>query len=121
MQTTLKNINSSDVVAYFIWLPCIRSDSKEEAVARVSEFDDPRARNYWDESRLTGDAWQQQLGLSSFAWDVYFLFDRSASWQKGAPLPTFWMHQLSSAMNKGPYLDQKQFEAQLKTLVAKKQ
>jgi hypothetical protein len=120
MQMTLNNVKSADVVAYFIWLPCIRNDSKDEAVARVLEFADPRVRNYWDEDRITGNAWQERLSLPSFAWDVYFLFDRSASWQKGVPQPTFWMHQLSDAKDKGPFLDQKEFESRLRTMVASK-
>ena len=120
MQTALKNVNSSDVAAYFIWLPCIRTDSKDEAVARVSEFHDPRIHNYWDEERITGKAWEERLGLPSFAWDVYFLFDRSASWQKDVPQPNYWMHQLMGAKDKAPFLDQKEFESRLNTMVASK-
>jgi len=118
MQKTLKNENSGDVVVYFIWLPCIWTDSKDEATKRVTEFQDPRVRNYWDENRFTGTAWQQRLGLPSFAWDVYFLFDRSANWEKDVPQPTFWMHQLRIAKGKAPFLDESQFESRLKTMVA---
>ena len=120
MQTALMNVNSKDVTAYFVWLPCMQSDSKDEAARRVSEFHDPRVRNYWDEQRITGNAWQERLGLSSFAWDVYFLFDRSASWQKAVPQPTFWMHQLMGAKDKAPFLDEKEFESRLKTMVTNK-
>jgi hypothetical protein len=120
MQTSLKNVTGNQVVAYFVWLPCIRSDSRNEAIQRVSEFDDPRVHNYWDENRVTGTAWQQRLGLPSFAWDVYFLFDQSTTWLKEVPQPTFWMHQLSSAQGKAPFLDEEQFQSQLKTMVAKK-
>jgi len=117
MQTTLKNVSGTDVAVYFIWLPCIRTDSKKEAVERVSEFHDPRVRNYWDEERITGNAWQHRFGLDSFAWDVYFLFDRSATWNKDVPQPTFWMHQLRG-VDQAPYLNQKEFEVRLKTLLA---
>lgn len=120
MQTSLKNVPANDVAAYFIWLPCIRTDSKTEAVDRISEFHDPRVHNYWDEERVTGNAWQERLGLSSFAWDVYFLFDRSTSWPKDVPQPTFWMHQLMDAKDKAPFLDQKEFESRLKEMVGSK-
>ncbi len=118
MQTALKNVNSKDVVAYFVWLPCIRTDSRNEAVTRVSEFHDPRIHNYWDEKRVTGTSWQERLGLPSFAWDVYLLFDRSATWQKEVPQPTFWMHQLMGAQDKATFLDEEQFESHLKTMAA---
>jgi hypothetical protein len=97
----------------------IRGDSKNEAVERVSEFSDARLHNFWDEKRITGNAWQERLGISSFAWDVYFLFDRSASWQKPVPQPTFWMHQLSG-VDKAPFLNEKEFESRVKTMVANK-
>ena len=117
MQTVLKNVSAADVSVYFVWLPCIRSDSKDEAIKRVSEFSDSRVHNYWDEGRLTGNAWQARLGLSTFAWDVYFLFDRSAVWQKPAPQPVFWMHQLGG-VTKAPFLNEKEFETQLKKALA---
>jgi hypothetical protein len=118
MQTVLKNINSADVASYFIWMPCIMGDSRDEAVERVSEFQDPRVHNYWDDKRISGDAWQERLGLSSFAWDTYFIFDRSVVWHKNVPEPTFWMHQIRSAEDKAPFLDEKEFESRLKTILA---
>jgi len=121
MQTVLKNTNSTDVASYLIWMPCIRTDSRNEAVLRVSEYQDPRVHNYWDEERLSGEAWKERLGLPSFAWDTYFIFDRSVVWQKSVPQPTFWMHQLGGALGKAPYLDEKEFESRLKALLAGKQ
>jgi len=121
MQTSLKDANGNDVVAYFVWLPCIRTDSRDEAVQRASEFKDPRVHNYWDGKRLTGDSWGNSLGLPSFAWDVYFLFSRSAKWQTNVPQPAFWMHQLMGAENKAPFLDQTEFESHLKKLIESKQ
>jgi hypothetical protein len=89
IQTTLKSVKSEDVVAYFVWLPILRSDFRSDAVERASEFRDPRVLNYWDAGRFTGTAWQKRLGFDSVAWDVYFLFDRSITWQKDVPQPTF--------------------------------
>src|SRR5262245_18099043 len=119
MQTTLKNVKEADVAMYIIWLPCIPGDSRNDAVQRVSEFTDPRLHNYWDEQRITGNAWKEPLALPMFAWDVYFLFDRSALWQKPVPQPTFWMHQLGAAA-KAPSLDEKEFESRLKTMLTSK-
>ena len=116
MQTALKSINSNNVVAYFVWLPILRSDSKDEAIEQVSEFHDPRVRNYWDEKGRTGMAWQQRLGFVSVAWDVYFLFDRTVTWQKDVPQPTFWMHQLRG-IDKAPFLNETEFQSRLKSMM----
>jgi hypothetical protein len=116
MQTTLRTVNSEDVVAYFVWLPILRSDFRNDALERASEFQDPRVRNYWDENRITGTAWQHRLGSDSVAWDVYFLFDRSTAWQKEVPQPTFWMHQLRG-IDKAPFLNEKEFQTRLKAML----
>ncbi len=116
MQTTLKNIESNDVIAYFVWLPILRSDFKKDAIERATEFQDPRVRNYWDENGITGTAWQRRLGFNSVAWDVYFLFDRSVNWEKEIPQPTFWMHQLRG-IDKAPFLNQQEFQSRLKSML----
>lgn len=116
MQTTLKSINSNNVVAYFVWLPILRNDSKNDAIERASEFSDPRAKNYWDEEGVTGMAWGKLFGFDSVAWDVYFLFDRSVTWQKDIPQPTFWMHQLRG-IDKAPFLNEPEFQSRLKTMM----
>ena len=116
MQTILKSTENKDVVAYFVWLPIQGNDSKLDALERAIEFDDPRVRNYWDEKGVTALAWQKRLELDSVAWDVYFLFDRSVTWETEVPQPTFWMHQLRG-IEKAPYLDQEEFQFRLKSLL----
>ena len=116
MQTALKSVSSDKVVAYFVWLPILRGDSRDEGIERVTEFQDPRVRNYWDEKRITGLAWQQRLGLDSVAWDVYFLFDHSVIWRKDVPQPTYWMHQLRGIDN-APFLNEEEFQLHLKRMI----
>jgi hypothetical protein len=119
MQTTLRSITSDDVVAYFVWLPVMRSDFRNDAIERESEFVDPRVRNYWDEEGLTGIAWQKTLELDSLAWDIYLLFDQSITWEKDAPKPSFWMHQLRG-VDKAPFLNEEEFQARLKMTLERK-
>jgi hypothetical protein len=106
-------------VVYFVWLPILGNDFKLDAIERAIEFDDRRARNYWDEGGVTGMAWQKQLGLESIAWDVYFVFDRSVKWEKEVPQPTFWMHQLRG-IEKAPFLNEKEFQSSLNSILEKK-
>ncbi len=61
--------------------------------------------------------WQQVIGLNEDAWDVYFLYDRSAKWTGDLPpKPSFWMHQLGG-VSEDKYLDPDVFAAQTNSLL----
>ena len=50
--------------------------------------------------------------MTEDAWDVYFLYDRSAKWTGDLPpKPIFWMHQLGG-LSEDKYLDPDVFAAQ---------
>ena len=56
--------------------------------------------------------WRQVIGIDEDAWDVYFLYDRSAKWTGDLPpTPKFWMHQLSG-VSEDNHLDPDVFAAQ---------
>jgi len=56
--------------------------------------------------------WRQVMGMNEDAWDVYFIYDRSAKWTGDLPpKPRFWMHQLGS-LSEQRYLDPDVFAAQ---------
>ena len=56
--------------------------------------------------------WRQVMGMNEDAWDVYFIYDRSAKWTGDLPpKPRFWMHQLGS-LSEQCYLDPDVFAAQ---------
>ena len=46
-------------------------------------FTDPRATEYWDQERLTGRWFAENLGFSfgPIAWDTYYLFGPDAAWE----------------------------------------
>ena len=72
---------------------------------------DIRASHYWDGSGVTMQQWRQVMGMTEDAWDVYFLYDRSAKWRGDLPpKPIFWMHQLGG-LSKDNYLDPEVFAA----------
>jgi copper chaperone CopZ len=119
MQKVLKNISDDRLRAYIIWLPILWSDNRASAEKRAGEFADHRVTYFWDGDRLTGKAWQRALGLSGVAWDVYFVYGAAARWEKEPTVPDFWMHQLSVAENKAPFLNEPEFEVKVKGLLGK--
>jgi len=96
----------------------LRSDSKVAAVQGSLEFTDARLSYFWDEAKLTGQAWGKILNLKKTAWDVYFLYGPKASWKKSPPKPHFWMHQLTGCEDKAPFLDLEGLEIQVKRLLS---
>jgi len=119
MQTVLKNISDERLRAYIIWLPMLASDNRASAETRSGEFADPRVAYFWDGDRLTGQAWQRTLGLSGLAWDIYFLYGGQARWETEPTVPDFWVHQLRVAENKAPFLNEPDFEVQVKEQLSK--
>lgn len=51
--------------------------------------------HYWDPSGRSGDAVQQALGISEYAWDVWLTYPPGPTWSEPAPpAPAAWSHQL---------------------------
>ena len=96
----------------------LRSDSKIASVLGSLEFTDARLSYFWDEAKLTGQAWGKILNLNKPAWDVYFVYGPKASWKKSPPKPNFWMHQLPGCEDKAPFLDLEGLEIQVKRLLS---
>lgn len=94
------------------------SDNKVAAVQGSLEFTDTRLSYFWDEAKLTGQAWGKILNLNKTAWDVYFLYGPKASWKKSPPKPNFWMHQLPGCEDKAPFLDLEGLEVEVKKLLS---
>ena len=94
------------------------SDSKVAALQGSLEFTDTRLSYFWDEAKLTGQAWGKILNLNKTAWDVYFLYGPKASWKKTVPKPNFWMHQLTGCEDKAPFLDLEGLEVEVKRLLS---
>ena len=71
----------------------------------------PRIRHYWDGDRHVGSAVSPLIeGLDIPAWDVWMLYEPGAEWHSGAPVPTWWEHQLSWLdQHKERFLDAERF------------
>jgi hypothetical protein len=80
---------------YVIWVPMLPTDNAEAAKAEEGLFPDERITHWYDAHKAAADAWSSFVGLTTTTWDVYALYDASATWEQGVPPPpVVWMHQL---------------------------
>ena len=74
---------------------------------------DSRVRHFWDGGSVLMNAYQQVLGISEDAWDVYLVYGPEAKWEgERPPTPRFWMHQLGTKARprvRGVYLEPTRF------------
>jgi hypothetical protein len=101
---------------YVVWVPMLGAEEPNvpEATGLAT---DARVRHYWDGAGVLGAAYQSALGLSGPAWDVYLLFDQTATWHGSAPpTPAYWMHQLPGVAS-APFLDPDLFAAKARALL----
>lgn len=90
----LQEIDDPDLAVYVIWSDQLGAEERHVADA-AALIPDSRAIHYWDPEKLAGSSFQDQVGTSSPAWDVWLLFDRDAAWTPEAnPKPAWWAHQL---------------------------
>ena len=79
---------AEDLKAYVVWLPMVASDERDKW--KASLLDDPRMTHYWNEDQSVGRWFTENLkscdSLGPVAWDVYYLFDKEATWDD-APDP----------------------------------
>jgi len=81
---------------YIVWEAVSPPDDRAKAQAASALITDPRVQQFWSDSRFTGKAFQNAVGIKDVpAWDVCLLFSDGKSWQDGNP-PKFdsFMHNL---------------------------
>jgi hypothetical protein len=96
-EKVLDKITSDKLAAFVVWTPRYFGDNRAKALASTKLVGDKRALHFWDGTGWLGKHYGKALklpGTKTFAWDVYFVFDPDAKWEKAPPEPTEWMHQL---------------------------
>jgi hypothetical protein len=85
---------SADVAVYVVWSSQV--GGKEQHVDKAAQrVPDPRARHYWDDGQLVGNAFRPVLKTPEAAWDVWMLFAPGVRWEgETPPQPAWWEHQL---------------------------
>lgn len=82
--------------AYAVWVPMVRGMARHVPQAS-RELPDARAAHYWDGEGQLMDGYQQVLGISERAWDVFLVYGPDARWEGEAPpAPLYWEHQLGT-------------------------
>jgi hypothetical protein len=104
----LSKQQSSDVRVYMVWVPKLRGLERDVPSATI-QFPELRALHYWDRSSVLVEGYRATLKLPEDAWDVFMLYDRTATWQTDLPPePAYWAHQLGTKEKprvQGPWLD----------------
>jgi hypothetical protein len=96
-EKVLDKISSDKLKVFVVWTPRFFGDNRAKALASMKLVSDKRAMHVWDGKGWLGKYYGKALKLPggrTFAWDVYFVFDAHATWEKEPPLPVEWMHQL---------------------------
>ncbi len=113
----LERTDREDLAVYVVWVPELgaREEHVEEATRLMP---DPRARHYWDPEERMGRVYARVILGSEGPplWDVYFLFDRTASWRDEPPRPDFWSHQLVG-LDAARHFDADTFAERTRTLL----
>ena len=85
---------------FAVWVPMMSADDLAEAEREAEGFADKRVAHLWDGERRVGNVFTKTLALAGTAWDVYLVYAPCVRWEGPLlpPAPTFWMHQLPSAI-----------------------
>ena len=93
----IEKIEDDDFAIYVVWTPVLGTDDRASTADASDSVPDDRATHYWDGATALGELYGEAVELPrgrSLAWDIYFVFDRDAEWQRDVPAPASWMHQL---------------------------
>jgi hypothetical protein len=96
-ENVLDKITSDKLKTFVVFTPRYFGDNRAKALTSMKLVSDKRATHYWDGKGWLGKHYGKALklpGSRPFAWDVYFVFDAHATWEKAPPVPIEWMHQL---------------------------
>ncbi|MER3427241.1 MAG: hypothetical protein C4334_03935 [Pyrinomonas sp.] len=92
----LAKINSDDLRLYVVWVPALPTDDEGKVPAAAMRLTDGRVRHYWDAHGEMRTIYQRLMNMREPAWDVYYVYDRSAEWGAEPPKPNYYTHQLRS-------------------------
>jgi hypothetical protein len=118
----LNKSSNPDIAVFVVWSTQLGAQEKH-AVDAMTTVTDERATHYWDPDNVIGRHYQallhpngDEIHLSGPAWDVWLLFDGTATWPStDAPKPNWWEHQLRG-MPDDVKLDPERFAAKASEL-----
>ncbi len=101
---------------FIVFVPQLAAqESQARLAARYLQGD--RVRHYWDARGASGELFQQILGVSQYAWNVWMMFTPEAAWDdEDPPAPLSWMHQLYG-LPEASFLEARAFAADVRALL----
>jgi hypothetical protein len=120
MQTLLFQNRNTDVRAYFVWGPYLKSDTVDLARVDTEKFQAPNSVYLWIPTTQLAEQLASVLGLPAghTAWDVYLMYGKGVLWDKRIPAPDYWQHQIG--VIQGEPMNMERFSARLKELLRAK-
>jgi hypothetical protein len=100
-----------------IFMPMLGQDNEAAAMERIEEFSDSRLTYYWDEQRLSGEAWRDAYELEMLAWDVYMLYRPGTVWEDTPTRADYAMTGHSAIEDKLSKLRIEQYAAEAEKLL----
>lgn len=83
-----------------VWIDMMPGDNFASATGSAKNFfSDTHAAQFHDPERRAGEAFGKAVGAAGgkVAWDFYLYFDEGEVWEKKAPLPKAYLHQLKGS------------------------
>jgi len=97
VEMALAGLTPRELKVHVVWVGVLADDSHTAASERAAGFS-IEAEHYWDGDLVLSARFHEVLSLASWdrkvAWDLYLLYDATATFGRKPPPPAMWMHQL---------------------------
>ena len=116
----LDKIKDPKIRVLVVWVPMLAFDTQPPDKETLAIVSDGRAKHFWDEKRVTPGLVAATLGLpdGKLAWDVYMVFRPGVRFDRTAPKPDYWEHQLTG-VTQAPRLDGDRFASKLRSILGR--
>ncbi len=97
LQSIIQEFPKADISVSLVWIQMPGFNDNENTAQRIAEtISDPRVQHYYDPfpTHNAGRDFAKGLINSGPAWDIYFFYDKDATWDELPPKPVEWWHQL---------------------------
>jgi len=86
------------LASLLIWIHMLPADGPDSARRAGQALQAGHLTHFYDPRRRVGKAIAPRLGAArAVVWDVYLFYPSGSRWEKPAPSPADWAHQLDAA------------------------
>lgn len=106
LQSVLQKFPTANISVSIVWIQMPGFNDNETTARKIAgTLDDPRVAHFYDPlaSHRAGKAFAEGLiHGGGVAWDIYFFYEKGATWGDKPPTPAEWMHQLGGGRRADP-------------------